>query len=71
VTTADDDAAAAGAPASSASPPANAEAVSRTAQESSDATAVWGVVLGAAGFVLGIAALGLVLAGRRTSATGK
>ncbi|MGN8132509.1 YcnI family copper-binding membrane protein [Paenarthrobacter sp. 22069] len=71
VTTADDDAAAGGASASSASPPANAEAVSRTAQESSDAAAVWGVVLGAAGFVLGAAALGLVLAGRRTRATGK
>lgn len=76
VTTADDEAAAAGASASGAAPASasaspSAEAVSRTAQESSDATAVWGVVLGAAGFVLSAAALGLVLAGRRTRAAGK
>jgi hypothetical protein len=32
---------------------------------------VWGVVLGAAGFVLGAAALWLVLAGRRTRSAGK
>ena len=44
------------------------EAVSNT---SSNAPAVWGVVLGAAGFVLGAAALALVLAGRRTRAAGK
>ncbi|KIC69426.1 YcnI family copper-binding membrane protein [Pseudarthrobacter phenanthrenivorans] len=66
VTTADDDAAAAGA---SAAP--SAEAVSETKQASSDGTAVWGVVLGAAGFVLGAAALGLVLAGRQTRTAGK
>lgn len=66
VTTADDGAAA---PTASASP--SAEAVTRTAQESSNAASVWGVVLGAAGFVLGAAALGLVLAGRRTRAAGK
>lgn len=66
VTTADDGAAAATA---SASP--SAEAVARTAQESSDAASVWGVVLGAAGLVLGGAALWLVLAGRRTRPAGK
>lgn len=74
VTTADDDAAAtsaSAAPSASAagtSEASGAEAVSETKQASSDATAVWGVVLGAAGFVLGAAALGLVLAGRRTRA---
>ena len=65
VTTADDAAAA------SASAAPGAEAVSETKQVSTDATSVWGVVLGAAGFVLGAAALGLVLAGRRTRTAGK
>jgi hypothetical protein len=32
---------------------------------------VWGIILGAAGFVLGAAALGIVLAGRRTRAAAK
>ncbi|MDQ0800011.1 YcnI family protein [Arthrobacter sp. SLBN-112] len=50
-------------PAASSSPAAGAsEAIERT----SDATPIWGVVLGAAGFVLGAAALALVLAGRRS-----
>ncbi|QDG62583.1 YcnI family protein [Pseudarthrobacter sp. NIBRBAC000502771] len=66
VTTADDGAAAAAAPASP-----SAEAVTRTAQESSDATSVWGVVLGAAGLVLGGTALGVAVAGRRTRTAGK
>ena len=60
-TTAEDGAAAS--PAASSSPAAGAsEAIERT----SDATPIWGVVLGAAGFVLGAAALALVLAGRRS-----
>lgn len=66
VTTADDDAAAATA---SAAP--SAAAALETSQVSGDARSVWGVVLGAAGFVLGAVALGLVLAGRRTRAAGK
>lgn len=67
VTTADDEAAAATA---SAAP--SAAAASETSQASSDdATPVWGVVLGAAGFVLGAAALALVLSGRRTGTAGK
>ncbi|MDQ0145955.1 YcnI family copper-binding membrane protein [Pseudarthrobacter niigatensis] len=65
VTTADD---AASTPASAAP---NAEAASVTTQASSDGLSVWGLVLGAAGFVLGAAALGMVLAGRRTRPTGK
>lgn len=68
VTTADDGAAAATA---SLSPGAAAVKVTRTAQDSGDAASMWGMVLGAAGFVLGAAALGLVLAGRRTRAAGK
>jgi len=51
---------------------APAEAVTPASQvtaESGDAASVWGVVLGAGGFVLGAAALGLVLAGRRGAAT--
>ena len=39
---------------------------SQVSAESGDASSVWGIVLGAGGFVLGAAALGLVLAGRRT-----
>jgi len=67
VTTADDEAAAATA---SAAP--SAAAASETSQASGgDATSVWGVVLGAAGFVLGAAALALVLSGRRTGTAGK
>ncbi|MDT0168084.1 YcnI family protein [Pseudarthrobacter sp. BRE9] len=66
VTTANDDAAAATA---SAAP--GAAAASETSQVSGDSTSVWGVVLGAAGFVLGAVALGLVLAGRRTRTAGK
>lgn len=38
---------------------------SQVSAESGDAASVWGIVLGAGGFVLGAAALGLVLAGRR------
>lgn len=63
VTTADDDA-----PAPTASATPGAMAATQTPQDSSDGTSVWGVVLGAAGFVLGATALGLVLAGRRTRA---
>ena len=67
VTTADDEAAAATA---SAAP--SAAAASETSQASGDdATSVWGVVLGAAGFVLGAAALALVLSGRRTGTASK
>lgn len=66
-TTTAEDASHAGAhPAASAAPAV--EAVSDT---TSNAPAVWGVVLGAAGFVLGAAALALVLAGRRTRTAGK
>jgi hypothetical protein len=52
VTTADDDAATA-----SAAP--SAGAASQTSEVTRDATSAWGVVLGAAGFVLGAVALGL------------
>jgi uncharacterized protein YcnI len=49
-----------------ASPAAASPAAASPASEtSSGSAAVWGVILGAAGFVLGAAALGLVLAGRR------
>ena len=67
VTTAED-----ASPAASVHAAPAAEAVSDTSSAaSSDATAVWGVVLGAAGFVLGAAALALVLAGRRARTAGK
>ncbi|MHC6232039.1 YcnI family copper-binding membrane protein [Arthrobacter sp. MMS24-T111] len=46
-----------------------AAAAAQTSQVSSDGGSVWGIVLGAAGFVLGAVALGLVLAGRRTRST--
>lgn len=46
-------------------------ASSQASETSSDAASVWGIVLGAAGFVLGAAALGLVLAGRRNRTAGK
>jgi uncharacterized protein YcnI len=46
-------------------------APSQASETSSDAASVWGIVLGAAGFVLGAAALGLVLAGRRNRTAGK
>ncbi len=49
----------------SASPVAAAPA-SQASEVSGNAASVWGTVLGGAGFVLGAAALGLVLAGRRT-----
>nr|WP_306902936.1 YcnI family protein [Arthrobacter pascens] len=52
--------------AAAAASPAAASPVSQTSSDSNDGTSVWGVVLGAAGFVLGAAALGVVLAGRRT-----
>jgi uncharacterized protein YcnI len=51
-----------------ASAAASPAAPTQTSETSSDGAAVWGIVLGAAGFVLGAAALGLVLAGRRTRA---
>lgn len=60
-TTTAEDGAAAESPAA-----ASPAAAARTSKASSDGASVWGVVLGAAGFVLGAAALGLVLAGRRT-----
>ncbi|WP_445155350.1 YcnI family copper-binding membrane protein [Arthrobacter sp. Hor0625] len=44
---------------------------SQTSAASSDATSVWGIVLGAAGFILGATSLGLVLAGRRTGTAAK
>ncbi|WP_427136110.1 YcnI family protein [Pseudarthrobacter sp. S9] len=49
----------------SASPVAAALA-SQTSEVSGNGASVWGTVLGGAGFILGAAALGLVLAGRRT-----
>jgi cell division septation protein DedD len=58
-TTAADDAA----PSPSASPQTAAPAAQTT-----DATAAWGLGLGALGAVLGATALGLVLAGRRRAA---
>jgi uncharacterized protein YcnI len=54
--------------ASATTPPAEAASVSQTSKESGDGASVWAIVLGAAGFVLGAAALGLVLSGRRTRA---
>ncbi|TDT86031.1 uncharacterized protein YcnI [Arthrobacter sp. AG258] len=68
-TTAEDGAAAHTTPASAAAStaPEAPEAIERT----SDATSIWGVVLGAAGFVLGAAALALVLAGRRSRPAAK
>ena len=51
----------------SASPVAAAPA-SQTSEVSGNAASVWGTVLSGAGFVLGAAALGLVLAGRRIRA---
>ena len=67
ITTAEDEAATA--TASAAAP--NAEAAVQTSETSSDGASVWGIVLGAAGFILGAVALGLVLAGRRTHAAAK
>ncbi|MDQ0826238.1 uncharacterized protein YcnI [Arthrobacter sp. B2I5] len=49
-----------------ASPEATPAAATQTSDTSSDASSVWGIVLGAGGLVLGAAALGLVLAGRRS-----
>ncbi|MHC6231832.1 YcnI family copper-binding membrane protein [Arthrobacter sp. MMS24-T111] len=46
----------------------DAIAASQTSEESSDGTSGWAIILGAAGSVLGAAALGLVLTGRRTRA---
>ena len=54
--------------ASATAAPADAAAASQTSTESGDGASVWAIVLGAAGFVLGAAALGLVLTGRRTRA---
>lgn len=47
---------------------AAAIAASQTSDESGDGASVWAMILGAAGCVLGAAALGLVLTGRRTRA---
>jgi hypothetical protein len=56
----------------SASPAAASPATAtQTSETFIDSAAVWGIVLGAAGFVLGAAALGLVLAGRRTRTAAK
>ena len=55
------------APSAAASP----EAATQTSETSSDPAAVWGIVLGAAGFVLGAAALALVLTGRRARTAAK
>lgn len=65
-TTAEDGTTSASASATAA--PADAAAVSQTSETSGDGVSVWAIVLGAAGFVLGAAALGLVLTGRRTRA---
>ena len=65
-TTAEDGTAPAAAPAA-----ASPAAAAQTSETSSDSAAVWGIVLGAAGFVLGATALGLVLAGRRTRTAAK
>jgi uncharacterized protein YcnI len=56
------------APGSATAAPANAAPISQTSEESGDGKSVWGIVLGAAGFVLGAAALGIVLADRRARA---
>jgi uncharacterized protein YcnI len=70
ITTAEGESDAAASPAA-ASPAASNAAASQASATSSDAASVWGVILGAAGFVLGAAALALVLAGRRTRTAGK
>jgi uncharacterized protein YcnI len=70
ITTAEDESDAAASPAA-ASPSASHAAASQASATSSDSASVWGVILGAAGFVLGGAALGLVLAGRRTRTAAK
>ena len=57
--------------AATASAAASPAAATQTSETSSDSAAVWGIVLGAAGFVLGATALGLVLAGRRTRTAAK
>lgn len=65
-TTAEDGAVTAAASATAA--PAGASPVSQGAETSGDGASVWAITLGSAGFVLGAAALGLVLTGRRTRA---
>lgn len=57
--------------AATASAVASPVAASETSATPGDGASVWGIVLGAAGCVLGAAALGLVLAGRRTRAAAK
>ncbi len=57
--------------AASASAAASPAAAAQAQETSSDSAAVWGIVLGAAGFVLGATALSLVLAGRRTRSAAK
>lgn len=59
------------APASAAASPAAAAPANQTSEVSGNGASVWGIVLGAAGFILGAAAPGLVLAGRRTGTTAK
>jgi len=64
-TTAEDSTTAAAASAAPAAEPA-----AQVSPASSNAASVWGIVLGAAGLVLGATALGLVLAGRRVKGAG-
>ncbi|WP_427133312.1 YcnI family protein [Pseudarthrobacter sp. S9] len=54
--------------ASASASPLAAATATQTSQTADSGASVWGIVLGAAGFVLGAAALGLVLAGRRNRA---
>jgi uncharacterized protein YcnI len=65
-TTAEDSTTAAAAQAAPAAEPA-----AQVSPASSNAASVWGIVLGAAGLVLGATALGLVLAGRRVKGAGR
>ena len=65
-TTAEDGTTASAAPGAPAAEPA-----AQVSPASSDAASIWGIVLGAAGLVLGATALGLVLAGRRVKGAGR
>jgi uncharacterized protein YcnI len=67
-TTAADDATPTPSGSASAVPAAQGTTRATPASQTSDATGVWGLVLGALGAILGAAALALVLAGRRKAA---
>lgn len=55
-------------PAPSATPVAQGAGTATPASQTSDAAGTWGLILGAIGVILGAAALGLVLSGRRKEA---